>query len=222
MCWCRRHQQLDSRAVLIVQEDTGVSVLKWCCKGVFQDSQNQAMRVARGRSVATNWKSSTVSGIWGGVLIIFAVLRRVIDQYVAEAASVHLCHYYSLGVRLCELTNACKAQSPPALVELLWDMHTDMRYVVWAPGLSLGDTFCLDTGFEQWDAISPTFVFQFIHGLRQTWCHAQIQIFGYTCCGIHVWVYRHDGVHMRVNNQWRLVEGCLKIVGWGRSMMLFL
>jgi hypothetical protein len=34
-------------------------------------------------------------------------------------------------------------------------MHTDTRYVVRAPGLGLGETFAVETGFKQGDSISP-------------------------------------------------------------------
>jgi hypothetical protein len=34
-------------------------------------------------------------------------------------------------------------------------MHTDTRYVVRAPGLGLGETFAVETGFKQGDVISP-------------------------------------------------------------------
>jgi hypothetical protein len=34
-------------------------------------------------------------------------------------------------------------------------MHADTHYVVRAPGLGLGDSFAVDTGFKQGDVISP-------------------------------------------------------------------
>ncbi len=45
--------------------------------------------------------------------------------------------------------------APPKIVQLIRDVHTDTRYVVRAPGLGLGKTFAVKTGFKQGDVISP-------------------------------------------------------------------
>jgi hypothetical protein len=86
------------------------------------------------------------------------VLRRVMDQHLVRP--LHICLIdITTAYDSVDRDTAWKALlhqgAPPKNVQLLRDMHTATRYVVRAPGLGLGDSFAVETGFKQGDVISP-------------------------------------------------------------------
>jgi hypothetical protein len=88
------------------------------------------------------------------------VLRRVIDQHLVRRRPLHICFIdITKAYDSVDRETAWKALlhrgAPPKIVQLLRDMHTDTRYVVRAPGIGLGETFAVETGFKQGDVISP-------------------------------------------------------------------
>ena len=88
------------------------------------------------------------------------VLRRVIDQHLVRRRPLHICFIditkaYDSVNRETAWKALLHRGAPPKIVELLRDMHTDTKYAVRAPGLGIGDTFSVETGFKQGDVISP-------------------------------------------------------------------
>ena len=88
------------------------------------------------------------------------ILRRVLDQHLVRRRPLHICFIdITKAYDSVDRETAWKALlhrgAPPKIVELLRDMHTETRYAVRAPGLGIGDTFSVETGFKQGDVISP-------------------------------------------------------------------
>jgi hypothetical protein len=89
------------------------------------------------------------------------VLRRVIDQHLVRRRPLHICFIDIPKVddsvdRETAWKSLLHWDAPFKTVQLLRDMHPGTRYVVRAPGIGLGDSFAVETGFKQdGDVISP-------------------------------------------------------------------
>jgi hypothetical protein len=129
------------------------------------------------------------------------VLRRVIDQHLAivRRRPLHICFIdiakaYDHGHDSVDRETAWMAflhrGAPPKIVQLLRDVHTDTRYVVRAPGLGLGSTFAVETGFKQGDVFSSMLsMYSTYVGLCHQGCHAYHQVLGDNVSIHHQWCF---------------------------------